>query len=423
LAFLEFDGRGAPLLRRQSRALETLLASRSKNFVVYFVHGWRHDAAVEDEDVRRFRIVLAYFRAFIDQRCTQGDRRYCDAPLTGVYVGWPAREIDEKGLPKSMAKVAAGPTYFGVRGTSSRVGPPIVEAIADLQRQVRAADPLERSMVLAHSAGGNVVLTGLRPKILTGLKAWAAAGRKMPLALPIWDQAVLINPASEAENWIAIQQEVRLLSHSPKGVPSEIFPADQQPLLISITATCGDLAGWGPKAQNRCDTATNEYFPLSSDVLLRWKQSRRLTLGHYYDGQFGVTHVALDDSDNAPGVNTNYTDALTHWQCDPMPSWLYITRQRLPGGRWDSRPPRGPDGLRPFAGRDIIYSNGRSATVARQYAMAGPKRAMITSANDPFWNVRAGGEVVADHGGYVSYTLLCSIFQAWNDGIAAPPRS
>jgi hypothetical protein len=41
----------------------------------------------------------------------------------------------------------------------------------------------------------------------------------------------------------------------------------------------------------------------------------------------------------------------------------------------------------------------------------------ITGANDPFWNVRAFQSAMTNHDGYVSYPLICSIFQFVMDKI------
>src|SRR5262249_14668527 len=41
----------------------------------------------------------------------------------------------------------------------------------------------------------------------------------------------------------------------------------------------------------------------------------------------------------------------------------------------------------------------------------------ITGANDPFWNIRAFESAMTSHNGYVSYPLICSIFQFVMDKI------
>jgi hypothetical protein len=41
----------------------------------------------------------------------------------------------------------------------------------------------------------------------------------------------------------------------------------------------------------------------------------------------------------------------------------------------------------------------------------------ITGANDPFWNVRAFQSAMTNHSGYVSYPLMCTIFQLVMDKV------
>jgi hypothetical protein len=51
----------------------------------------------------------------------------------------------------------------------------------------------------------------------------------------------------------------------------------------------------------------------------------------------------------------------------------------------------------------------------------------ITGPNDPFWNIRAFESAMTSHDGYVSYPLICSIFQfamdkITDDAVASPSK-
>lgn len=118
LAFLEFQENGDPYVlcsssqfadgncdgwnsapkkaRGQLEALQERLKSPStKNFVIAFVHGWRHTAQVGDGNVADLRIYTAHAARFVLDRCEAGDKRYCGMKVTGVYVGWRGARTDE----------------------------------------------------------------------------------------------------------------------------------------------------------------------------------------------------------------------------------------------------------------------------------------------------------------------------------------
>jgi len=110
LSFLEFDeiGRpvqgnadGKPLTRLQIDVLSEHLgqqqAAGRQNFVFAFVHGWRHDARIGDENVRNTRLMAAHLASFLQQRC-ESSKRYCGATVTAVYVGWRGARVDEQRL-------------------------------------------------------------------------------------------------------------------------------------------------------------------------------------------------------------------------------------------------------------------------------------------------------------------------------------
>jgi hypothetical protein len=79
----------------QLEAIIARLEHTKKNFVVVFVHGWRHNADIGDGNVQDLRVYAAHAARFVADRCSWGDARFCDMKTTAIYVGWRGARKDE----------------------------------------------------------------------------------------------------------------------------------------------------------------------------------------------------------------------------------------------------------------------------------------------------------------------------------------
>jgi len=122
----------------------------------------------------------------------------------------------------------------------------------------------------------------------------------------------------------------------------------------------------------------------------------------------------------------SYQDAASplNSECDIVDGWLIAARKRG-HAKWDSgwsnlsRDGQFSPGSEPnlthirFLPADAkLYVEGQY----RQDLFVSGMRP-ITGRNDPFWNVRAFESAMTNHDGYVSYPLICSIFQFVMDKI------
>src|ERR1700682_2481802 len=96
LSFLEFQESGrlaekaidrSVLAHSQLEVLEDHLRKQKNNYVLVFIHGWRHDARIGDDNVANARIYGAYAASALDYRC-QTTGKDCDYTVTAVFVGW-----------------------------------------------------------------------------------------------------------------------------------------------------------------------------------------------------------------------------------------------------------------------------------------------------------------------------------------------
>ena len=336
LSFLEFDEIGKPvqvnadgklLTRLQIDVLSEHLAQQQaagrQNFVFAFVHGWRHDARIGDENVRNTRLMAAHLASFLQQRC-ESNKRYCGATVTAVYVGWRGARVDEQrldwlfqgylsSLTSSINSVLASMTLFDRKPVSERIAPSVISALREIDRQIHSATnpPADwyaapRLIVVGHSLGGNLLATGLKDimigivdKNLDAIQKPGDASKPAPsrpvVKSPLGDLVVLLNPAAEAEKWFAIQRAFSRRVNAPIDSldVQNAYSLRQPPIYLSLTAArawpangirLADVVGFEklPKAapfkDNRCmvirafdsdykpsydyDSATFDLFPL-----------------------------------------------------------------------------------------------------------------------------------------------------------------
>jgi hypothetical protein len=296
LAFLEFgqDGTfpslnadGTSSVNEQLNALKTHLASQhndhKQNFVLVFIHGWRHDASIGDDNVQNTRLYAAYLTSFLNYRC-KTKHRYCNATVTAVYVGWRGARVNENGLKRLFRTwygeiiglpfylpdlllgqekgvfVGTGlalPTLFDRKPVSERIAPSILSALQQIDDQMQGWNAgvnrvdQERMIIFGHSLGGNILASALKERMITEIRRHQAGTIMKP---PIGNLVVLINPASEAENWVALQRETReranldaeldkLDDANEEEAAQRLYPPDQPPIYIALTSASSWPAG------------------------------------------------------------------------------------------------------------------------------------------------------------------------------------
>jgi hypothetical protein len=231
--------------------------SHGSNYVIVFIHGWRHDARIGDGNVSDLRLYAAHAARFIAQRCDT-DPTYCDMKVTAIYIGWRGARVDEKGLKDyfgatiggALGNLSAGATLFDRKPVSEAVAPAAVSALRTLEDVLTAPGSGRNKMIVfGHSLGGNMLATGLEDDLVKSVRRHRF-GEMMPPVLG--DLVVLINPAAEAKKWTDIQREVwnRTAFHTDANTSvadvvrdNGFFPAVQKPVVVSVTAALAFPAG------------------------------------------------------------------------------------------------------------------------------------------------------------------------------------
>jgi hypothetical protein len=464
LAFLEFgeNGRFATdpehqkIHQGQLRDLQQHLSRQKQNYLIVFVHGWRHDANRGDDDIKDLRLMAAYARSFLNQRCDELGR-YCDASVTALYVGWRGASVDE-----SYGVVTTPATFislFNRKPQSEQVAASVVNSLRGIWNDLSARNAShgalefnkDRMLVLGHSLGGNMLLTGLSPTIIGSIAKHMPSETIHP---PLGNLVVLLNPAAEASKWIALQNAVhqrdaalRLVDESERRSKS-LFRQDQKPTVIALTSACGLSTGDGSGTTTNalCDQATNRSFPLYRRILGYTSVVDQNTVGHIpliasdalnipKGSIVGPTH-RLDINQDG-GTPTRYEDALDNRlsRCDAVDGWLVKVRQRAEsfGRYWDAGVSNKDGNPQIFNGVPLPNKTPINAQFNEpggqkrlesqiRHGVTGSNKRDIrpaSSGHDPFWNVKAHTGAIREHSGYVSYKTWCAINQFVMDDITA----
>jgi hypothetical protein len=202
LAIVEFDDQGRSYDRGQmdavAKRLDALAAENSSQgqdvILVAFVHGWKHDARPDDDNLTSFRALL---NRTVDHERWATAAGAKPRPVLGVFVGW--RGPSDFGL----GDVVADATFWGRQAAGQRVAVGSVRELFGRLRHYRnrrrkdGGNPL--LVIVGHSFGGMIVYSALAQSLIQA--ASAPVGRVTP---EFADLVLLVNPAIEGARYIPI---------------------------------------------------------------------------------------------------------------------------------------------------------------------------------------------------------------------------
>lgn len=270
VGYVEIDDQGFAWGETQ---LEQVLAELERHrargaMVVVYVHGWEHDAARDDQNVRNFRRVL-YRRALVEEARESGRE------VLGVVLGWRGR----------TRGTAMRGSFWARRKGAYRVGERDGGgALDEIDRKVASWRVEERSsggertsaLVVGHSFGAAVIHAAWHNR----LEAALAAGN--PRTEPAgFDLLALVNPAFEAA---AFERLHALGRRSNPGARPEV-------LVVQAKADCNTkchlalamstMQGRGLLRRDRVDAFEKE------------EKLRRTSVGHFeWDGRYDARAIA-----------------------------------------------------------------------------------------------------------------------------------
>ena len=198
LSIVEFDDQGRCYDRGQMEAVEAHLAALQQAsrdvIVLVFVHGWKHDARSDDENLSRFRILLAQASAYERLETPAGAT---PRPVLGVFVGW--RGMSAFGPVDAVANA----TFWDRQTAGHRVATGSVRELFGRLRTYRerrrdaGGHPL--LVIAGHSFGGMIVFSALAQSLVE-----AACAPSDHVVTSFADLVLLINPAFEAARYLPV---------------------------------------------------------------------------------------------------------------------------------------------------------------------------------------------------------------------------
>jgi len=206
LAIVEFDDQGLCYSRQQmdgvAERLEMLAPERGQGrdvILVAFVHGWKHDARTDDEDLSAFRILLSKTVDHEHATTAPGGRA---RPVLGIFVGW--RGLSAFGLGDAVADA----TFLDRQAAGQRVATGSARELFGRLRHYRRRRQQDSGapllVIVGHSFGGMIVYSALAQSLIEA--ASAPVGKMVPTFA---DLVLLVNPAIEGARYLPIQDLVR----------------------------------------------------------------------------------------------------------------------------------------------------------------------------------------------------------------------
>ena len=202
LAVVEFDDQGRCYDRNQmdgvAQRLDALSSANQDAILVAFVHGWKHDARTDDDNLSAFRVLL---NETVDHEKANTVGGGQPRPVLGIFVGW--RGLSEFGLGDAVADA----TFWGRQAAAQRVATGSVRELFGRLRTYRnqrldnQGAPL--LVIAGHSFGGMIVYSALAQSLIEA--ASAPPGQLTP---SFADLVLLVNPAIEGARYLPIQDIV-----------------------------------------------------------------------------------------------------------------------------------------------------------------------------------------------------------------------
>jgi hypothetical protein len=216
-----------------------------------FVHGWKHNAGITDDNVKEFKDALKN----LNSSGVLEKRR-----AVGVYIGWRGKSLHGLGLENL--------TYWDRKAVAQEVGKGGVSDTFIELEGIYNSQKGNYLFIIGHSFGGAVTLSALNEILLERVKI---ATETNGILRNFGNGVLLINPAIEANQILHLKEASMLLGGLNKN----------QPKLLHILSSKGDFP-------NR------KLFPLGQNlgVALTWSQydmERK-----YFDRNYVLSEYELD---------------------------------------------------------------------------------------------------------------------------------
>jgi hypothetical protein len=398
LYFVEFDEqgllypRGMPNVGIASchiealmRDLEGLARSEAGLSIVVYVHGWKHNAANGDDNVKTFRQLL--LDAALVEQAKQRDFGLPVHRVVGIYVSWRGKSLD---LPEPFVSLSfwdRKATAQHIAEGESRVLFARLRGFYQLQNQLVTPNQGEKKVLLillGHSFGGLILLEAVSQSLITSLFEYDATPGQQNVIPRFGDMIILANPAVEALRYTPLHRAAAV----------QRYDHYQSPIFVSITST----ADWATGAAFPAGRSLDNLFEttLSDEE----RDANKKTMGHmdpYLTHQLSMRSDGVETcrgwmavDPNAPSIEQEVTNlalerANSRQFFGQDPSSLAL----LPG--WQ----------RNFCGNTVLTQ-------------------LKTDPNSPVWNVTTDGSIIPGHNEITGAVFVNFVRQLYHDTVIYP---
>lgn len=241
LGFVEFDDQGWFWDTNQVKAVEQMIRTEAgigqSNVaqgivIVVFAHGWKNNAAIDNDNVEMFRKILNQLGASEMIQTNHAARK-----VVGVYAGW-------RGLSSTLEPFKEL-SFWERKNTAHKVGGygAMTELLVDLETLQEAGNaslatnaPRTELIIVGHSFGGAAVYSAISDIVTERFVDTVKHGQPLK---PLGDQVILLNPAFEASRHYNLNQMAASIDQ---------YPTNQRPVLSIFTS--------------KGDWATHYFFPM-----------------------------------------------------------------------------------------------------------------------------------------------------------------
>ena len=231
LAIVEFDDQGRCYDRMQldkvSEAIEQMRESGKDAIVLVFVHGWKHDARSNDDNLSSFRVVLNRM-AHHERGCAGAGKA---REVFGIFIAW--RGLSAYGLG------AENLTFWDRQDAAHRVASGSVRELFGRLRHYRNArvevGGTALLVISGHSFGGMIVFWALAQSLIE-----AASDSTGGIVPRFADLVLLENPAMEGARYLPIYDLVTSSAFASGTI-------EQLPMFVCAQAQNDEAVGtWFP---------------------------------------------------------------------------------------------------------------------------------------------------------------------------------
>jgi hypothetical protein len=383
------DDASAGQLRLVMKRLHEAAAAHPVRIFV-FVHGWKHNAAYDDDNV-------IHFRDFLDEAAQYEELAQSGTRVIGVYVGWRGKSLNA-GEPWIST------TFWDRKTVAQHVA---LGSVRELTAQLRAlqrtanrtraggdantAPPSAvrvRIHLIGHSFGGLALYAAVSQSLVYSFITGEDIDGKQAPVERLGDMIVLINPAFEATRYQPLDRVAR-------NRPYDIY---QAPVFVAVTS--------------EADDATGKLFPLGrtlntifeSEKTKEERDANRNTPGHI---DAYLTH-RLDLSGKG-------TPACQGWILEPATPAEKAANVTLEFRNSQAQKDALVDGRWPLDAANVPkpreYCGLLNLTPLTR--AAGPYR--DTDPNMPLWNVTVSSTIIAGHNDINSPIFRAFLRQLFRD--------